>query len=117
MTQQTATELYKDAMGHLERIEHWRKGMMDKVREDSRRKVSLVRENYMVDALEQQFRDIAKNIFIDFEGTPFKVTGYVIASEGVEVYYEDEAIQDYFKVIIPWEEIQDVIDAKLSVQG
>lgn len=116
MTQQTATELYKDAMGQLERIDHWRKGMMDKVREDSRRKSSLVRETFMVDELEHQFRNIAKNLFVDQKGGSLFVTGYVMAPEGVEVTYEDESAQDCFTYLITWEEVQGVIDKKLGSQ-
>lgn len=111
----TVTELYQEAQSHLERVDVWRKGMMDKIREDSRRKAMLVRETYMLDAIEQQFRDIAKELFIPVNGVNFEVSCYQFTQEGVFVTYHDDTYEP-FNYLITWEDMQDAIDKKLGVK-
>ncbi len=111
-------ELYQESQKRIEAVQAWKAGMFDKIRTDSLRRVSQIREAYMVDELEAYFRGIAKTVVKSKEGIKCAdIVEYIIEPKGVEVHFMSCDVK--CKNLITWEIIDEQIkkESKASLEG
>jgi len=132
MTTKTLTEIYQESQRQLEEIQHWKAGMFDRVREESLRKVSMIREGYMIDETEAQFRGIAKRLIIieHVTLTPVEqldtihsiedhlmVDEYIFTPKGMTVVYRTSFLTDNnITVEYTYQELQERLDHEKRIQ-
>lgn len=115
MTERKLVDIYEESQRQLEEIQAWKCGMMDKVREEARRKTSMIRDTYMIDEMECKFKDVADKLLksqLTTSQTPH-ITDYEFTPNdiGLSYFIEEDHCTMYPNIkLFTWEEIQEELD-------
>lgn len=113
------TTLYKEARAEIEKIQRWRGGMMDEVRQQANRKLAMVHEVYMLDEVEASLRHAARQFCVMHEGSDIaedNVKEYIIIPEGMIVVYNTPEEPRDIELSLTWEDLQYALDKQLGRQ-
>lgn len=113
------TTLYKEARAEIEKIQRWRGGMMDEVRQQANRKLAMVHEVYMLDEVEVALRHAARQFCVVHEGHDIaedNVKEYIIIPEGMIVVYNTPEEPRDIELSLTWEDLQYALNKQLGRQ-
>lgn len=109
-TNKPLTAIYQESQRQLEEVQHWKSGMFDRVREESLRRVSQLREGYMIDEMETEFRGLAKRL-VEQKYADVVIHSYVFTPKGLEIKYQQSWLTDSnYQVEYTYQQLQEKLD-------